>query len=54
MHNRYPLGVVLSKEGGMSEEVNPGTAEAWLICGALKDFWKRCHISKKAKFFSNT
>ena len=45
---RY-LGVDVSSEGGMEEEVNHRITEARKAWGALKDVWKKRHISNEAK-----
>ena len=45
---RY-LGVDISNDSGMSEEVNHRIGEARKACGALKDLWKKRHISREAK-----
>ena len=45
---RY-LGVDISNDSGMSEEVNHRIGEARKACGALKDLWKKRHISIEAK-----
>ena len=45
---RY-LGVDISSDGGMGEEVNHRITEAKIAWGALKGLWKRRHISREAK-----
>ena len=45
---RY-LGVDMSSDGGMGEEVNHRITEAKKAWGALKDVWKKRHISREAK-----
>ena len=45
---RY-LGVDMSSDGGMDEEVNHRITEAKKAWGALKDVWKKRHISREAK-----
>ena len=45
---RY-LGVDVSNDSGMSEEVNHRIGEARRAWGALKDVWKKRHISREAK-----
>ena len=39
------LGVDMSSDGGMGEEVNPRIAEAKKAWGAIKDLWRKRHIS---------
>ena len=46
--HRY-LGVDMSSDGGMGEEVNHRITEANKAWGALKDVWKKRHISQEAK-----
>ena len=43
------LGVDMSSDGGMSEEVNHRITEAKKAWGALKEVWKKRHISQEAK-----
>merc|ERR1712002_1070031 len=45
---RY-LGVDISNDSGMGEEVNHRIGEARRAWGALKDVWKKRHISREAK-----
>ena len=45
---RY-LGVDVSNDSGMGEEVNHRIGEARRAWGALKDVWKKRHISREAK-----
>ena len=45
---RY-LGVDISSDGGMGEEVNHRITEVKKAWGALKDTWKKRHISREAK-----
>ena len=45
---RY-LGVDMSSDDGMGEEVNHRITEAKKAWGALKDLWKKRHISPEAK-----
>ena len=45
---RY-LGVDISNDGGMGEEVNHRIGEARRAWGALKNVWKKRHISREAK-----
>ena len=45
---RY-LGVDISNDSGMGEEVNHRIGEARKAWGALKDVWKKRHISREAK-----
>merc|ERR1711921_35785 len=45
---RY-LGVDISNDSGMDEEVNHRIGEARRAWGALKDVWKKRHISREAK-----
>ena len=45
---RY-LGVDVSSDGGMEEEVNHRITEARRAWGAMKDVWKKRHISREAK-----
>ena len=45
---RY-LGVDISNDGGMGEEVNHGTTEAKKAWGTLKDVWKENNISREVK-----
>ena len=45
---RY-LGVDISNDSRMSEEVNHRIGETRKTCGALKDLWKKRHISREAK-----
>ena len=45
---RY-LRVDISSDGGMGEEVNHRITEAKKAWGALKDVWKKRHISQEAK-----
>ena len=45
---RY-LGVDMSSDGGMGEEVNHRIKEAKKAWGALKDVWKNRHLSREAK-----
>ena len=42
-------GVYISSDGGISEEVNDRITEAKKAWGALKDVWKKRHISHEAK-----
>merc|ERR1712002_295278 len=46
--HRY-LGVDISNDSGMGEEVNHRIGEARRAWGALKDVWKKRHISREAK-----
>merc|ERR1712002_562519 len=43
------LGVDISNDRGMGEEVNHRIGEARRAWGALKDVWKKRHISREAK-----
>ena len=45
---RY-LGVDISSDGGMGEEVNHRISEAKKARRALKDVWKKRHVSREAK-----
>ena len=45
---RY-LGVDMSSDGGMGEEVNHRITEAKKAWGALKDVWKKRYMSREAK-----
>merc|ERR1712002_1362997 len=45
---RY-LGVDISNDSGMGEEVNHRIGEARRAWGAFKDVWKNRHISREAK-----
>merc|ERR1712002_182437 len=45
---RY-LGVDISNDSGMDEEVNHRIGEERRAWGALKDVWKKRHISREAK-----
>ena len=45
---RY-LGVDMSSDGGMGEEMNHRITEAKKPKGALKDVWKKSHISRRQK-----
>ena len=45
---RY-LGVDMSSDGEMGEEVNHRITEAKKAWGALKDVWQKRHISREAK-----
>ena len=45
---RY-LGVEISNDSGMEDEVNHRIAEARKAWGSLKDIWKKRHISREAK-----
>ena len=45
---RY-LGVDISRDSGMEEEVNHRITEARKAWGAMKDVWKKRHISREAK-----
>merc|ERR1711921_31529 len=45
---RY-LGVYISNDSGMGEEVTQRIGEARRAWGALKDVWKKRHISREAK-----
>ena len=45
---RY-LGVDISSDGGMGDEVNHSITEVKKALGALKDIWKKRHISREAK-----
>merc|ERR1712002_898071 len=45
---RY-LGVDISNDSGMGEEVNNRIGEARRAWGALKDVWRKRHISREAK-----
>ena len=45
---RY-LNVDILSDGGMGEEVNHRIIEAKKARGALKDVWKKRHISREAK-----
>merc|ERR1712002_1299798 len=45
---RY-LGVDISNDSGIDEEVNHRIGEARRAWGALKDVWKKRHISREAK-----
>ena len=42
-------GVDISNDSGMGEEVNNRIGEARKAWGALKDVWKKRHISREAK-----
>ena len=43
------LGVDMSSDGGMGDKVNHRITEAQKAWGALKDVWKKRHISREAK-----
>ena len=45
---RY-LGVDISSDSGMEEEVNHRITEARKAWEAMKDVWKKRHISREAK-----
>ena len=45
--------VDISCDSGMSEEVNHRVTEAKKARGALKDLWKKRHISQEAKVVMN-
>ena len=45
---RY-LGVDMSSDGGMGEEVNHRIIEAKKVWGELKDVWKKRHIFRETK-----